>query len=115
MGKGERPLPSADNGRCTSGRWDLNPRPLDPQSVADDSQGTESTSLASSTDDACTNACTSEGEKASNRADRLVVIADLLSGLPADQRAEAIAELTPAERTAIARMLIGRGTPEAKR
>ena len=30
--KGKRPLSSSDNGRRKSGRWDLNPRPLDPQS-----------------------------------------------------------------------------------
>ncbi len=46
--------------------------------------------------------------------DRLAVIADLLSDLPQAERREVIAELPPADRAAIARMLIGRCT-EGKR
>ena len=41
--------------------------------------------------------------------DRLDVIANLLVDLPADQRTEVIAGLDPAERAAVARLLIGKG------
>jgi hypothetical protein len=41
-------------------------------------------------------------------ADRLAVIADLLADLPDAERREVIAELPPADRAAIARLLIGR-------
>jgi len=64
---------------------------------------------------ACTSACTSEGENGSNSADKLAVIAELLADLPADQRADVIGELAPAERVAIARLLIGKGTDKANR
>ena len=43
------------------------------------------------------------------------VIAELLTGLPAERRTEVIADLDPAERVAIARLLIGKGTSEGKR
>ena len=54
-------------------------------------------------------------ENGSNRAERLEVIADLLADLPAAERAKVIAELAPAERAAIARLLIGKGSSEGKR
>ena len=49
----------------------------------------------------------------SNVADthRLAVIADLLADLPEQERREVIADLPPADRAAIARLLIGRNTP----
>jgi hypothetical protein len=43
------------------------------------------------------------------------VIAELLADLPTDQRQEVIAELDPAERLAIARLLIGKGPSEGER
>ena len=43
------------------------------------------------------------------------MIAELLADLPAEKRAEVIAELDPAERVAIARLLIGKATLKAKR
>ena len=49
------------------------------------------------------------------QAQLLEVIADLLADLPAEQRAEVITELAPAERVAIARLLIGKDTSESKR
>ena len=47
-------------------------------------------------------------ESASSDADRLAAIADLLADLPQAERREVIAELPPADRAAIARLLIGR-------
>ena len=47
-------------------------------------------------------------ESADSEPDRLAVIADLLADLPEADRREVIAELTPADRMAIARRLIGR-------
>ncbi|KKL63522.1 hypothetical protein LCGC14_2174270 [marine sediment metagenome] len=41
------------------------------------------------------------------------MIADLLADLPAEQRAEVIAGLVPAERAAIARLLIGSQSGQA--
>ena len=92
----------------------MNPRPLDPQSTAGVSEGLKDKPLANGADGACTNACTGEGKNGPNPAGRLEVIADLLADLPAEQRAEVIAELGPTERAAIAGLLIGRG-PEGKR
>jgi len=45
------------------------------------------------------------------RADRLEVSADLLADLPNAERAEVIAELAPADRVAIARMLLAKDKP----
>ncbi len=47
-------------------------------------------------------------KSASSDADRLAVIADLLADLPVAERRAVIDELAPADRVAIARMLIGR-------
>jgi hypothetical protein len=47
-------------------------------------------------------------QAADSGADRLAVIADLLADLPDAERREVIAELPPADRAAIARLLIGR-------
>ena len=49
-----------------------------------------------------------QAENAPKAADRLEVIADLLADLPQEQRREVIADLAPADRAAIARLLIGR-------
>jgi hypothetical protein len=54
--------------------------------------------------------CTGERENGVNRSDRLAVISGVLSDLPEEQRAEVIGQLDPAERAAIARLLIGRGS-----
>ena len=50
----------------------------------------------------------SEPVQAEADKDRLAVIADLLADLPDAERREVIAELPPADRAAIARLLIGR-------
>ncbi len=91
-----------------SGRLDLNQRPLDPQSNADGAQAPENASLPTNGARACTNACTSDGENGPIRADRLEVIADLLADLAEAERQEVIAQLAPADRVTIARLLIGR-------
>jgi len=54
-------------------------------------------------------------ENAANEAGRLEVIADLLAGLPAAQRASVIAELGPAERATVARLLVTKGPREGGR
>lgn len=77
--------------------------------MGDPTQAPKKKQVATDEAAACTNACTSEAEGRPNRADRLAVIADLLADLPAEERAEVIAELDPAERAAIARLLIGHG------
>jgi Mg/Co/Ni transporter MgtE len=51
--------------------------------------------------------CESVQQTADSGADRLAVIADLLADLPDAERREVIAELPPADRAAIARLLIG--------
>ncbi len=72
---------------------------------------------------ACTNACTGDPE---NRPEappdpsapdcaRLVVIADLLADLSPAHRREVIAELAPADRAAIARLLIEQGGSKGER
>ena len=75
---------------------------------SDSPKSPQNKDLTKSDAPACTDACTSKGENGPNRADRLAVIADLLTDLSADQRAEVIADLDPAERVAIARLLIGK-------
>ena len=47
-------------------------------------------------------------QAADSGSDRLAVIADLLTDLPDAERREVIAELPPADRAAIACLLIGR-------
>jgi len=47
-------------------------------------------------------------ESPESNADRLAVIADLLADLSQAERREVIADLPPADRAAIARLLIGR-------
>ncbi len=51
---------------------------------------------------------TSEPAQADADKARLAVIADLLADLPDNERREVIAELPPADRAGIARLLIGR-------
>ena len=65
--------------------------------------------VAEGGDEACTSACTREAENRPNRTDRLRLLADLLADVPAAERADVIRELTPAERVAVAKLLVRRG------
>ncbi len=89
----------------TSGRLDSNQRPLDPQSKGASTQPLSSQKLSTREAGACTNACTSDGENGRSHADRLEVIAELLTDLPAAGRAEIIGRLSPDDRLAVAQFL----------
>ena len=97
-----------------SGRLDLNQRPPAPKAANTDSQADNNKALADTGVAACTNACTSNDENGPNQAGKLEVIADLLAGLPEAERRDVITELAPADRVAVARLLIARSATEGK-
>ena len=101
-------------GLFESGRLDSNQRPLRPEHDSTQSQGAEITPLTNGDTLACTNSRTSNAENGPNQAGKLEVIADLLADLPEAERRDVIADLSPADRVAVARLLIARPGTEGK-
>ena len=100
-----QPLNATDK-RCQTGRYRT--RTCDfirVRDSADTAKGTAHQGVTSSCQGACTNACTSEGENGRFHAHRLEVIAELLTNLPAAERAEVIGGLSPDDRLAVAQFL----------
>ncbi len=78
-----------------SGRQDLNLRPLRPERKDDDSQQSATSELTNGDTPACTNACT--GEAKNGHIDKLDAIAAMLAELSPADRAALAARLTDAE------------------
>ena len=96
-------------------RFGVNQQPPAPKAPGTDSQDSNNQEVPTGQECACTDACTKGIENGPNSADRLAVIADLLADLPEQQRREVIADLPPADRAAVARLLIGKGPSEGRR
>jgi hypothetical protein len=86
----------------------LNLRPLRPEHKGDAPQGTEKERLTEAGEAACVDACTRDPETGSIPAPspHLAAIADLLANLTEDERRAVIADMAPADRVAVAKLLV---------